>query len=309
MTPFRLFPERNTPMDMSVCFKYIYLSTVVICTSSLICFGQSDVVYSENDLRVFSDYVSAFGDKKDKPVGELVVETGKYFSGKPYVGGTLDHTTSEKLVVDLTKFDCTTLVETCLALSRMLGDPSFDSCRPITDNFEIYTRKLQEIRYRSGNITGYPSRLHYFSDWIYDNQLKGIVKDVTQSIGGVEYPVKTGFMSSHPDKYPQLVNNPLFVQEIAETESNINARTYYYIPKASIVEKIALIQTGDIIAFTTGIPGLDISHVGFAVCREGECYLLHASLSENKVVVSSQPLISYTQSVKRHTGIMVVRPL
>ena len=287
-----------------------YLLIVFLSFVSFFGFAQeNDVVRSDIDLRIFSDYVSKYAGKKELPGGTLLVETGKYFLGSPYVSGTLEQSTPEKLIVNLRAFDCTTFVETCLALSRMLKNEAFDAKQPIDKNFEIFTEELRKIRYRDGKIDEYPSRLHYFSDWIYNNQKKGIVTDVTSACGGISFLVETGFMSKNPDKYAQLKNNSLYVAEIVETEISINARNYYYIPKANISKRKSLIQSGDIIAFTTSIPGLDVSHVGLAVWKKNELYLLHASLTEGKAVLSSQPLSAYTHSIKRHTGVMVARPI
>jgi len=42
--------------------------------------------------------------------------------------------------------------------------------------------QLQLVRYRGGIIDGYPSRLHYTTDYWYDNERKGVLKVVTRQI-------------------------------------------------------------------------------------------------------------------------------
>ncbi len=295
----------------SVHKKYSWLISIflIVFFSQIISAQQlSAEFYAPKDLTVFFDYTSIYGKDKTKGIGSLVVETGKYFLGKPYVAGTLEVGNSEQLIVNLSEFDCTTFVETCLALSRTIKNESFDSKNPNEENFRLFAQELEKIRYRDGKINGYPSRLHYFSDWIQNNQKKGVVTDVTASIGGVAYSINIGFMSANPDKYKQLSNNPDFIADIAKAERRVNYSDLYYIPKYKIEAIKKQIQTGDIIAFTTNIQGLDVSHVGLAVWQKGELYLLHASLSAKKVIVSTQPLVAYTQGVKNHTGIMVARP-
>ena len=66
--------------------------------------------------------------------------------GVPYVANTLDGTDEETLVVHLDKVDCTTLVETVLALS--LTDKYGKS------DFESYKKALRCIRYRNGKQAG-----------------------------------------------------------------------------------------------------------------------------------------------------------
>ena len=61
-------------------------------------------------------------------------------------------------------------METVLALVR--------SARSGKLHAREFRRTLQSIRYRGGKIDGYASRLHYFTDWIIDNQKKKTLKDV-----------------------------------------------------------------------------------------------------------------------------------
>ena len=286
--------------------KQIRLTAVFLLCVLLPGFAQrNDVVWNDADVSIFSDYISKYADKKDAAIGTLMVETGKYFLGTPYVARTLEQS-PEKLIVNLRELDCTTFVETCLALSRTLKNESFDVNQSIEKNFELFTEELRKIRYRGGKLDGYPSRLHYFSDWAYDNQNKGIVTNVSKAIGGIPYSVKTGIMSKTPERYTQLKDNPLFTEKIAETEVLINARNHYYIPKANIAKLKKKIQSGDIIAFATNISGLDASHVGLAVWEKNELYLLHATFGE--VVITTRSLADYTKSGKTHVGIMVARP-
>src|SRR5258707_14324698 len=45
---------------------------------------------------------------------------------------------------------------------------------------------IEMDRYRGGHCNGlYTSRLHFMEDWIYDNERRGLVKNLTVSLGGV----------------------------------------------------------------------------------------------------------------------------
>ena len=150
--------------------------------------------------------------------------------------------------------------------------------------------------------------MHYTTDWIFENQRKGIVKDATREIGGVSLPVDVSFMSTHPDSYKPLKEHPELVARIAAKEKEINARPYYYIPESDINKLAEGIKDGDIVCFVTTIKGLDISHVGI-VCRVGdELTFIHASTTQKKVIVNEAPLQEYVESIKRNSGIMIVRP-
>ena len=66
------------------------------------------------------------------------------------------------------------------------------------------------MRYRnSGCATlDYTDRLHYTADWIYENEKRGYLKDVTKEVGGQSLKLDLSFMSTHPDSYKQLKGNP-----------------------------------------------------------------------------------------------------
>ncbi len=234
------------------------------------------------------------------PIGEVVSEIGKMFKGAPYEAHTLEEPEEERLVINLKVFDCVTLVENSLALARCI--------KKGTTAFDDYTRELQMIRYRNGEIDGYPSRLHYFSDWIYDNIQKGIVEDANQDIGGAEPFRKTiNFMSTNRDSYWQLANDEYY-QAIQRQEEIINKREYTFIPKGNVHMYEENLKEGDILAFTTNIRGLDIQHTALATKRNGNIHVLHAPMAGRSVEVTDKNLMMYLTMNERMTGIMVARP-
>jgi hypothetical protein len=257
------------------------------------------IAQSADDSLIFKQYKAQINTKL--PLDKVIVETGRFFLGKPYVANTLELNDSEKLVVNLRELDCTTFVETSLALAQTAKSRDF--------SFESFKKKLTNIRYREGKLNQYPSRLHYFSDWIFDNQQKGIIQDITRKIGGDSIRFNVGFMSKNPDKYKALSAHPEFIPIVADQEKAINQRTYYYIPKSRIASICYKVKSGDIIAITTSYKGLDISHVGFALWQVKELHFLHASSQFKKVIVSEKTLSDYVNGVKSNTGVIVVRPL
>ena len=56
--------------------------------------------------------------ESDSFYGNLIVEIGRLFINVPYKAGTLENLGKEKLIVNVPGFDCTTFVETVLALAR-----------------------------------------------------------------------------------------------------------------------------------------------------------------------------------------------
>ncbi|MBC5631317.1 N-acetylmuramoyl-L-alanine amidase-like domain-containing protein [Parabacteroides hominis] len=255
---------------------------------------------AQGDREVYERYCAAMKEKTALPAGGLMVETARFFLGTPYVAGTLEEV-PERLVINLHGLDCMTLVENTTALAWSVKHrPAFDG----------YASALKDMRYRNaGNATlDYTDRLHYTTDWIYENEKRGYLKDVTKEIGGKPLKLDLSFMSTHPDSYKQLKGNPERIAIMAAKEKEINARPHYYIPQDEIDAHAGQIRNGDIVCFVTTVKGLDISHVGI-ICREGDkLTFIHASTTKKQVIVNEEPLQEYVQGVKRNCGIMIVRP-
>lgn len=228
-------------------------------------------------------------------------KVAKLFLGSPYQGGTLDRDTVERVVVRLDSLDCTTFVETisALTLCKNSGEGKFSD----------YVRTLENIRYRNGECNGYASRLHYFSEWIMNNQEMGIIREVYVD-GVTKTEERTiNFMSSNADKYSGITNDSI-LSEIKACERFLSSQPFTYIPKEKIdCLSPEIVHEGDIIAIVTDIEGLDISHVGFATYVNGALHLLHASSAKKEVVIDPLPLNEYLTKRKHHIGIKILRPL
>ena len=227
-------------------------------------------------------------------------EIGKHFLGTPYVEKTLEIGTTETVVVNLRGFDCTTFVENTLAFAQLLGQEEQD--------FEAFAKTLETIRYKNGNLNGYASRLHYFTDWIRTNAQKGLVRDITAELGGVILEKPIDFMGSHRELYPFLADDTNY-QGILDMEEELAKETLCYLPQDAIAAQENLLGSGDIIALTTAINGLDATHTGIAIREaDGRIHLLHGS-SSGAVVITETPLVTYLKKVKGNIGIMVARPM
>ncbi|HZW38351.1 MAG TPA: N-acetylmuramoyl-L-alanine amidase-like domain-containing protein [Ignavibacteriaceae bacterium] len=261
-------------------------------------------VYSDEDKKICNEKFTLAIDKnlKNKPINEVISTIGKSFLGLEYKAFALEQPGEEKLVINLSGLDCTTYLENVLTLSRCVKKDK--------TSFDDYMNELTYIRYRDGKLDKYPSRLHYFSDWIFNNTSKGLVKNVTKEIGGEEIKFNVGFMSNNPDKYLHLEENPEFVKVIKKQEDEINSRIYYYIPKDKVEGIENKIQDGDLIAITTNAKGLDIGHVGYAVkMDDGRIHFMHSPQVESKIQISPDPLPVYLSKIKKHTGIIVLRAI
>ncbi len=225
---------------------------------------------------------------------------GQAFLGKPYAAGTLETKEEERLIVCLDSLDCTTFVETALAFVLTEQENNL--------TYSAFINNLTRIRYRNGVINGYASRLHYFSDWVQNNESKGILYERSQELSHISYPLTLSFMTSHPEAYPALKNNSSEIGKIRAIELQWQNKTIFYIPKQRLNQSIQElpIQNGDIIALTTSIKGLDVVHMGFACWIKGQLHLLHASSAKGKVILDPVSLYEYSKNKNAHTGIRVI---
>jgi hypothetical protein len=235
------------------------------------------------------------------PIGQLIIKIGIEFIGTPYKGGTIESDDGEVCRINMTALDCVTFYENSLCTARIILRNKL--------TFKDLVDEVTYVRYRNGTLVDYTSRLHYTSDYFDDNIMKRVVKDITKQSGGEIFENKVTFMSSNPKFYPALVKNLEFVEVIRKMEDNINSRKHYYIPKKKIKENEHLLQSGDIIAFTTNKKGLDYSHTGLVYEDDNNVrHLFHASSSKKQVLIDKD-IAEYIANVSSDTGITVVRPI
>lgn len=239
------------------------------------------------------------------PLGERTVAVGLALLGTPYENYTLeidDHTESPS--VNLRGVDCWTYFEISLGFARML-ELKTGSYSP-SDLLAM----IELDRYRGGQCNGnYTSRLHYLEDWIYDNERRGMVTNLTRSLGGV--PMRGRYLNEMSKDWRDsryLRNNPGLVPEMRQIENRISSRTIYHIPKREVPEIESKIQNGDVICISGNGPEGFTEHVGLAYRdRAGVLHFMHASKDARRVIIDV-PLYNYLYRYRKFAGIMVVRP-
>lgn len=262
--------------------------------------NAQQITCSPEDKSLFETKISDLEKTRASSLGDTIAMVGQSFLGTPYVEKTLEVGDTETLVVNFGGLDCTTFVENVLAFSLMLKEQQ--------KNFENFTENLETVRYRNGDLNGYPSRLHYFTEWIRNNEKKGLVKDITADLGGVELEKPINFMGTHRDLYPFLTSDENFDAMLA-VEKEIAQEKLCYLPQDQIESKEHLIKSGDIIALATSIKGLDVTHTGIAIHQpDGRLHLLHASSKNGEVEISELPLADYLKNIKSNIGVIVARP-
>ena len=247
-------------------------------------------------------------DWKSLEIGDRTAAVGQALLGTRYSSYTLEiDNRIESPSVNLNGLDCWTFFEVSLAFARMLNEPE-ENWSP--ENFLHY---IEMDRYRGGVCTGeYLSRLHYLEDWLYDNNRRGLVEDLTRKLGGVSVPHAAHEMTVGWRHYRYLASNRSLLGPLGRMEADVSGRPLYQIPKSRVAKIESKLQSGDIIGIVSRDGRLfSTSHVGLALrTSDGVLHFMHASAPHNygKVVVDSR-LSGYLNTFRKDSGILVARPL
>ncbi len=278
--------------------KKLFTLFLLLVTTAI---AAQERVYEKNDSIFITGLLEKYANATQKNKGDLLLSIATEFWGQKYVAGTLDTHKDEPLVISTTELDCTTFVETVLAI--------YITTTESQRTFDDFCKNLEKVRYRNGKREGYASRLHYISQWITDSAKQEFIEEVTKEVPHRKTTLYLNYMSSHPASYKALKDNPQLVKDIELWESPFRDYEIIYIPKEELCnnKKYLHIKNGDILALTTNIEGLDVVHIGFAFWENNELRLLHASSAGGKVIKENRSLYLYQKNKKSHTGVRVFR--
>lgn len=269
--------------EISPLFKFVFLA--VPLTLLLACKVSADPKAQENiNLGNWTE------PKLDKVMNQKAAKSGAadqiyFLSGKflgtPYKDHTLtgDEETPEVFTINLGGMDCFTYIDYVEALR-------------LSTNYPEFKNNLQNIRYKDGEIA-FTSRNHFFSDWPVNNPES--VKDVTMEIGGDKAVAVTKNLNVKKD-------GSYYLPGIEPKE-----REFYYLPSGVIdSDLVDNLNTGDYVGIYTELPGLDVTHTGIVIKKDGRAYLRHASSRSVNEKVVDEDLLEY---IENKPGLVVYRPI
>lgn len=278
---------------------------------------RAQITYTKQDSLKVVKLLGQGAKQRVKAKKELMTYYGNQLKGVPYVPATLEVNKREQLVVNMRQMDCTTFVETVLALAMTTAQGS--------QRWEDYCKNLTKIRYENGVMREYPSRNHYFIWWVESNGKQGIVNKVQgDKVQGTKdkgqgttlfkaQNIHIDWMTKHSDSYPMLKGNKQFIREIAAHEKKTDGKVMMYIPRANLglsQKKMKWVENGDILAICTKKKGLDTTHIGIAEWgSDGKLHLLNASQIHKKVVLESMTLQRYMTKHPSQLGVWVIKPI
>lgn len=240
----------------------------------------------------------------------------KSFLGLPYgVGGPLGEGPQGRYDQDplyrFDTFDCTTFVETVVALAHSTEVQDFES-------------RMDEIRYENG-VIDYVTRNHFPSlQWIPNNIHNGYFRDVTRQLAPTQAISIASALIDLPRHYSFMKADMLRVANLTPAEREVRAQEWRdeglrltaqqaslaYVSINWILQNPQWLQRiphGTIINFVrpnwdlTATAGthMNVSHQGFVIRHGNQVLLRHAASSGNKRV-SEVPFLEYLKPFVNH---------
>lgn len=209
--------------------------------------------------------------------GDKVALISEAFLKTPYLANTLigSAETSEVFTLRLDGVDCFTFLDYVEALRRSV-------------DFEGFKEALRNIRYRNGKVT-FLDRNHFFSVW--GNTPLAPLRDITAQVGGTNVRWVEKYLNQKGDGTLYLPGYPVKKQVIA-----------FILPEAIGAALLSRLRNGDYIGIYSPLPGLDVSHTGIVIKKDGGTFLRHASQQQ----VIDEPLLPYLGGKK---GLIIYRPV
>lgn len=205
------------------------------------------------------------------------------------------------------RFDCLTYVSTVLALA-------------LSDDIESFGENMRRVNYLNGD-NDYFGRHHFMSvDWNVYNAALGIIEDVTESIGGGVCKIAVAdidkaswfqcktFADIKLLKKPDVNDQDELLKKLQEGGGvfEVQKSELPYIPlecllgdeRASLLDQIPHMAIIEIVRPNWQLKekigtNLNVSHLGFAVRKEGQLYFRNASSIHKKVV--DELLVEYLE--------------
>ena len=256
--------------------------------------------HCDSDTTVINQLLKKGYESNLTDANALVEFYARQLLGTPYVAHTLEGD-EEMLTINIHELDCLTFIETLYALTRATLAQRY--------SWRDFAANIENVRYRGGKMGDYSSRIHYMSEWIIDNHMRGNLQEITPDLPHADYMIKNiDYMTTHTDQYRQLKNDSVMVEKIRRFE--LRNHRFPYLKRSWLDDKEvkAALRSGDFISLVTKMDGLDVSHNGIIIVDDkGEPYLLDASMSGGKVMLESKPLYKFLERSKTNIGVRVFR--
>lgn len=278
-------------------FSFLNLRTLLVSGFSVLFLMNSSYGVSERDIK------KLFKSSRQRSAKEKIQIFGTAFLGVKTGLGPLGEGKEGKFDKDpiyrFDLFDCTTYVETTLALS-------------LARNFSDFKNIVKDIRYERGSVS-FLKRNHFISlDWIPNNTHSGFVRDSTKSL----FPNISLMAIAQIDKkswYRKKTTSDIQGQKTLSRQQKgvllkklnnlgrnfrVTKAQIPYVPLKALFKNPNLLKripNNSIISIVRPNwdlkkvigTNLNVSHQGLAIIKNGTLYYRHATSSESKKVIDT----------------------
>ena len=192
---------------------------------------------------------------------------GRPYEENPLVGGPEE---AEVLTISLEAFDCVTYFETVLGLA-------------FSRSVSSVVTAIREMRYEGGEVD-WRHRNHYMIDWARNNEMRGMIKNLTRGTRAVKKVRSLSSINGLPQRQA----------------------TFRCFPKQHLRQVSPTFETGDLILFASTRKWLDVFHVGLLVKQEATLLMRHATRTAGCVI--EQVLEEFIRN-NRMSGFLLLRPV
>lgn len=237
-------------------------------------------VFGPEDQAIYGRLDHQLGKHRDTPAAfvQRVSTASALMLGTPYIANTLiggPHL-PEQLVVRFDGVDCYTFIDLVRAFA-------------LSDDREGFIAALEKTRYHDGRVA-YLDRRHFLTDWVALAPQNA--RDITRDLSSRALVTRK--------MLNQRAGGGVYIEGL-----DIRPRDIAYLPPGSLTPDVAAkIHTGDVIGIYTALAGLDVTHTGLAIWRDGTLWFRNASSLKANMKVIDIPLADY---VKNKPGFLVLR--
>jgi hypothetical protein len=207
----------------------------------------------------------------------------------------------ESFRIELRRFECVSFVESTLAVARCAwrGEPT-EAC---------FVWEALGFRYRSGLMSDFASRLHYFVDWLEDNGGRWRLRDMTVGLGGTPVQRDFFYLTRRGARVAPLAS-PTMRRAMARIEARLSSQPHYVVGRSRIRNAVRNLREGDLVAIAGDKTGRLVTHAGFVSgSSRGPARFIHASSYHDRVVLTRRDVADYVLRRAERRGILVARPL
>ena len=241
----------------------------------------------------------AIDDTAGSTLNQALIGLARRSLGQPSSSDPLAQQPTEQLQLDLVHVDGLRFLELLLALvnSRQV--------QTRTEAVDRFTDHVRQLRYEGGEVA-YCRRHHDFSRWAQAAERQGYLVNLTPFLPGVRSRRRPLPVHSSDPGLSKPMRQPANRICLTALEKTL-AVEQSYVPLAGLNAVLPSLRSGDIVAFVTRRPGLDVSNTGLVDRNGQQINVIHTTAGPG--VIRSEDLTRLARESDGVIGLAFYRPI